>query len=221
MAMRKTFSGLCVTVLLLLFMVVLNTTHALPTPLALTGKIYGNVIDVNGTPISSAKINLKGKGTKTRFRATSNESGYFEFNNLEADTYNVKIQNRGYRTIKQEVILGEGEGKEIDTIMGYDVSGKWRGYMESNLVPRTSITLTLNQSGNKASGSLKGEDGQTGTINGTIDEDNIEFKLKTTTQGCPGSFKGIATIIDVDNMDLTFQGSDCGGKHIGYGYVSR
>jgi len=185
--------------------------------------ISGVIKNIKDLPIESAKLKLEGKKTKIKKKTFSDETGFFEFKDLEPDTYKVTAKKKGYMKSKQTVNLGEEEKKEIEIVMEYDLTGKWKGYFETSLVPLTNITLNLKQSGNKIEGNLKGEGGITGKIKGTIDGDTGEFKLKTTTPFCPGRFEGTATISEDGNeMDFTMTGNDCLGKHEdGYGYVNR
>ena len=50
-------------------------------------KLSGYVVDIQGDPLESVKLRLK--GIKTRYNSTSSSDadGFFEFGNLEADTY--------------------------------------------------------------------------------------------------------------------------------------
>lgn len=82
-----------------------------------TGKIAGYVVDYNENPIESAKVKLKGENTGTNEFRYADEDGYFEFEDLKADTYKVKAQRKGYMKDTQTVDLGEGEEKAIGIML--------------------------------------------------------------------------------------------------------
>lgn len=80
-------------------------------------KISGYVVDILGDPIESVKLRLKGIKTGYKNTASSDADGYFEFGNLEADTYVLVAKKRGYKRAKQTVTLEEGEETEIEIEM--------------------------------------------------------------------------------------------------------
>jgi len=77
------------------------------------GKIYGYVVDIKGNPIESVKVKLKGKETKIEKKTSSDADGFFEFADLEADTYKITAKKRSYKKDKQTVTLEDGEEEEI------------------------------------------------------------------------------------------------------------
>ena len=88
-----------------------------PTPSSEKGSISGDVTDTEGYPIESAKIRLKGKQTKVPKRTTSDEDGYFEFTDLDADTYTITATRKGYKKGKQVVSLEKGEDADVEIEM--------------------------------------------------------------------------------------------------------
>ena len=89
------------------------TPTTTPTPSG-KGSISGDVIDVDGNPIDSAKISLKGKKTKVLKKTTSDEEGLFEFQDLDADTYTIKVLKKGYKRGIQKVRLEKGEDADVE-----------------------------------------------------------------------------------------------------------
>jgi uncharacterized membrane protein len=77
-------------------------------------KILGNVIDTKREPIESVRLKIKGIKTKYKNSTSSDADGFFEFENLEADTYVIFASKKGYRKAKQTTKLAEGEEKEIE-----------------------------------------------------------------------------------------------------------
>ena len=88
-----------------------------PTPSTLTGKIFGYVMDEIDNPVKKAKVRCKGKNTKVKANATTTKQGYFEFNNLSADSYKITAKKKGFNKSKYNVNLEEGEEKEIEIVL--------------------------------------------------------------------------------------------------------
>ncbi len=81
------------------------------------GRIYGYVVDIRGKPIESVKLNLKGIKTGTKTMTSSDADGFFEFEDLSADTYIILAKKKGYKKGKKMVTLEEGEEIEIEIEM--------------------------------------------------------------------------------------------------------
>jgi len=82
--------------------------------LSVTNTISGSVVDSSGIAIADAKVQCKGKTTKTKKSTTSGATGFFELTGLEADTYTITAKKKGYKQAKQTVELAENETDEID-----------------------------------------------------------------------------------------------------------
>lgn len=80
-------------------------------------KISGYALNIKGVPIENAKIRAKGISTGYINTSLSDADGYFEFDNLEADTYVLVANKRGYKKARQTVTLAEGEETEIEIEM--------------------------------------------------------------------------------------------------------
>lgn len=76
--------------------------------------ILGNVIDSKGEPIESVRLKIKGIKTRYKNSTSSDADGFFEFGNLEADTYVIFATKKGYKKAKQTVKLEDEEQKEIE-----------------------------------------------------------------------------------------------------------
>ncbi len=83
----------------------------------ISGKIYGNVVDIKGNPLEFVRLRLKGVKTKVIKTASSDADGFFEFTDLEADTYVIIAKKKKYRNAQQQVTLEEGESTEIEIVM--------------------------------------------------------------------------------------------------------
>ena len=80
-------------------------------------KITGYVVDIQGDPIESVKLRLKGIKTGYKSTSSSDADGFFEFVDLEADTYVLIAKKRNYKRAKQTITLEEGEETEIEIEM--------------------------------------------------------------------------------------------------------
>ena len=90
-----------------------TSTTPTPTPTPAKGKIFGYVVNVKGTPIKSVLIRLipeDGGGYRSTY---TDEDGFFEFEDLDADDYVIVAKKKGYRQGKKTVEVEEGKEKEI------------------------------------------------------------------------------------------------------------
>ena len=81
------------------------------------GMIYGYVVNIKGNPLEFVRLRLKGIKTKVLKTASSDEDGFFEFTDLEADTYIIYAKKKKYRNARRNVKLGDGESEEIEIVM--------------------------------------------------------------------------------------------------------
>lgn len=81
------------------------------------GEIYGYAVNIKGDPIEFVRLKLKGIKTKVSRSASTDADGFFEFTDLEADTYVIVAKKKKYRNTRQKVKLEEGESTEIEIVM--------------------------------------------------------------------------------------------------------
>ncbi|HHT9146677.1 MAG TPA: carboxypeptidase regulatory-like domain-containing protein [Candidatus Wunengus sp. YC61] len=81
------------------------------------GSISGYVVDFRGYEIDSATIRMKGLNTGYSKIMSSDTDGYFEFTDLEADTYILTAKKSGYKQSQRTVKLSEGEAREVELKM--------------------------------------------------------------------------------------------------------
>ncbi|MBI5794818.1 MAG: carboxypeptidase regulatory-like domain-containing protein, partial [Planctomycetes bacterium] len=79
--------------------------------------ISGSVIDINGEPLESVKVKIRGIKTKFSEVVYTDADGFFEFTDLEADTYVIIANKKGYKRNKQKVTLGEGQQEELEIVL--------------------------------------------------------------------------------------------------------
>jgi hypothetical protein len=70
-----------------------------------------------GDPIEFVRLKLKGIKTKVTKSASTDADGFFEFTDLDADTYVIIAKKKGFRKNQQKVTLEEGESEEIEIVM--------------------------------------------------------------------------------------------------------
>jgi hypothetical protein len=81
------------------------------------GMIYGYVVNIRGNPIEYVRLKLKGIKTKTTKQTSSDADGFFEFSDLEADTYIITAKKKGFKPVNQRIKLGDGEVTDIEIEM--------------------------------------------------------------------------------------------------------
>ena len=100
----------------------------------------------------------------------------------------------------------------------YDLTGTWKGYLNSNL-GYASVTMELEQyEDGTFTGSWKASSGGRGTAGGKLKGRSLKFKLNNRASGCSGSFSGKGRLSsDGEQIRGSFSGKDCAGKWSGKG----
>jgi len=80
-------------------------------------KISGYVVDIEGDPIEKVRLKIKGIKTKYNDSESSDAEGFFEFPDLEENTYVITAKKKRFRNAKKTVKLEEGEETEIEIEM--------------------------------------------------------------------------------------------------------
>ena len=78
------------------------------------GTISGYVVDIHGDPVENVKIKAKGISTGYKNTTSTDADGFFEFPDLDADTYVIIAKKKNYKRAKQTISLGDGESQEIE-----------------------------------------------------------------------------------------------------------
>ncbi|MCW5982265.1 MAG: carboxypeptidase regulatory-like domain-containing protein [Bryobacteraceae bacterium] len=100
-----------------------------------TGQVNGVVNDPSGAAVPGAEVVLTNAGTNIEDRATSNESGYFTFRNLQPGRYRLKVAATGFKTatladfpivvnqvVTKDVALALGEVSEsVEVVAGAEM----------------------------------------------------------------------------------------------------
>src|SRR5580693_7249534 len=75
-----------------------------------TGIVVGTVTDPSGAAVPEATVTLTDTSTNSARTATTNESGRFNFSNVQPGNYNLTISKAGFRVAKivnQNVAVAE------------------------------------------------------------------------------------------------------------------
>ena len=72
---------------------------------AVYGSISGTITDPQGASISSASVTVTNIAQNVTTTAKTNDSGFYEVTHLIPGTYQVKIEQQGYKTALQEVVV--------------------------------------------------------------------------------------------------------------------
>lgn len=81
------------------------------------GSISGYIVDIKGDPVANARIKLKGIKTGYLSNAASDADGFFEFEDLEADTYVLVVKKKGYKKARKTLTLEDGESTEEEILL--------------------------------------------------------------------------------------------------------
>ncbi len=87
------------------------------TALKRAAKVSGHVMDRSGNPVERVRVKVKGVMTKALKSDFTDEKGFFEIKDLDADTYVITAIKRGYSKIGYDVELMEGENEEMEVIL--------------------------------------------------------------------------------------------------------
>src|SRR5687768_11155638 len=72
---------------------------------AVYGGVSGTISDPQGASISGASVTVTNLAQNVTTTAKTNDSGFYEVTHLIPGTYQVKIEQQGYKTAVQEVIV--------------------------------------------------------------------------------------------------------------------
>jgi len=143
-----------------------------PTPPSSKGKIYGYVRDTNGNVIneedSSPRLSILGDQRhflmdfhpKYSASTVADDTGYYEFSDLEADTYTTTCEMQGYRTEMFIISLDEGEQEGILFELSKTQSGAGIvfGYVyDEDENPLKSVTVEIDGDDYSDSGKTDGD----------------------------------------------------------------
>ena len=116
------------------------------TPTGGAGAIYGYVKDAGGNALQGVEVSIFGSGYSDN--AETNNIGYYAFENLAAGSYTLTYKEDGYETQTRSVSLGEGEAKDLGTVILEEESGETTGSIYGYVVdikgePIESVRLRL------------------------------------------------------------------------------
>lgn len=89
------------------------TPTSVPTPTT-KGHIYGMVTDKDGDLVSGAEVILKSKKLQFQDSEVTDTNGEYEFSDLNAGQYILKVKESGHKKAKKTIKLKQGEDKMVD-----------------------------------------------------------------------------------------------------------
>jgi len=101
---------------MLLFLLALAGTYSFGQATA-TGTIQGTVTDKSNAVVSGAHVTATFKATGLTRTATTNETGSYRFDLLQAGTYEVKITKEGFATVAQTAELLVGQSASVNATL--------------------------------------------------------------------------------------------------------
>lgn len=78
------------------------------------GKIFGYAYDIYAEPIEDVKVTIKGITTGSKQKEYTDKDGFFEFTELEPDTYTLTTKKKHYKKAKKTVTLDEEGEKYVE-----------------------------------------------------------------------------------------------------------
>ncbi len=98
------------------------TPTSVPTPTT-KGRIYGMVTDKDGNLVSDAEVTLKNKKLHFLDSEVTDTNGEYEFSDLNAGQYILKVKDPGHKKAKKIIKLKQGEDKMVDVELKKKGSG--------------------------------------------------------------------------------------------------
>ena len=98
------------------------TPTSVPTPTT-KGRIHGMVTDEAGDLVSGAEVTLKSKKLQFQDSEVTDTNGEYEFSDLNAGPYVLKVKESGHKKAKKTIKLKQGEDKMVDIELKKQGSG--------------------------------------------------------------------------------------------------
>jgi hypothetical protein len=183
--------------------------------MTVTGTITGNVVDPTGQAVASAKVTLTSVDTSEVRTASANEIGVFTIAAVQPDTYNLRIEQRGFKsysraglTVSANERLAIGDvmlqvGDVTETISVTAEGAQVQTNSSEHSAALTTVQLqNLTAKGREVVSMLR-------TIPGVqyqADQDSTGGSYGTGTPNIAGSFSG-TNILAVDGVVSNDQGT--------------
>ena len=187
----------------------------LPAQMTVTGSITGNVIDASGQGVPNAKVTLTSVSTSGVRTAVANEVGVFTVQAVQPDTYNLRIEQKGFKTYSrngiaisanERVAIGDVTLQVGDVTETISVTAESAQVQTSSSEHSAELTTTqlqnLTARGREVVSMLR-------TIPGVqyqADQDSTGGSYGTGTPNIAGTFSG-TNILAVDGVVSNDQGT--------------
>jgi hypothetical protein len=85
---------------------------------AVSGNIFGTVLDSSGAAVPQANVALKNTVSGTSTKTATNETGNYSANDLAPGTYDITVDKTGFSTVVQQAVaLGVGQSLRADVTL--------------------------------------------------------------------------------------------------------
>jgi hypothetical protein len=82
---------------------------------AVYGSILGTVTDPSGAAVGGAKVTVTSQTKNTSVETTTNDSGNYSVTHLIPDTYSIRIEGQGFKTLEyKDVIVNADNGTDVN-----------------------------------------------------------------------------------------------------------
>jgi hypothetical protein len=183
--------------------------------MTVTGTIAGNVVDSTGQAVAGAKVTLTSARTAESRATTTNELGAFTLNAVQPETYNLRIEQRGFKVYNRsnvvvsanervatgDIVLQVGEVTESISVVAEAAQVQTDSSEHSASLTTTQVA-NLTAKGREVVSMLR-------TIPGVqyqADQDSAGGSYGTGTPNIAGSFSG-TNILAVDGVVSNDQGT--------------
>jgi len=82
---------------------------------AVYGSILGTVTDPTGAAVGGAKVTVTSQSKNTSVETTTNDSGNYSVTHLIPDTYAIRIEGTGFKTLQfKDIVVNADTGSDVN-----------------------------------------------------------------------------------------------------------
>src|ERR1022692_2512083 len=94
---------------------------------AVYGSILGTITDPSGAAVAGAKVTVTDQRKGTTDQTTTNDSGNYSVTHLIPDTYTVRVEGQGFKSLEfKDIIVNADSGVDVNADSGVDVNGQFQ-----------------------------------------------------------------------------------------------
>ena len=79
-----------------------------------TGTIFGTVTDASGAVVGHATVTITNRATSAVRTLSTNEAGLYTAPGLDAGSYSVRVEQRGFKTVTLDAVVQAGSNSAAD-----------------------------------------------------------------------------------------------------------